>query len=82
MSNYPFTREFAFNQECLRAFTKLMTAKLHQAELQGHYGWYSEMLVPDEDLKAAFYESVRKGDTVDIAIYCMMLQQRGIKLKS
>lgn len=58
-------------------FAVEMKAKLAKARAKGRGGWDNETLCTVEHLSELLREHVRKGDPVDVANFCMMLQQRG-----
>ena len=57
-------------------FAKKMKVKLELARLKGWWGWWQSDQFSQEQLSDCFHAVVKKGDPIDIANYCMFLEQR------
>lgn len=58
-------------------FAEAMKAKLAKSRAKGRGGWEDKSLCSAEYLSELLRGHVDKGDPVDVANFCMMLQQRG-----
>ena len=58
-------------------FAEAMKAKLAKSRAKGRSGWEDKSLCSAEYLSELLRGHVDKGDPVDVANFCMMLQQRG-----
>ena len=58
-------------------FAEAMKAKLAKSRAKGRGGWEDKAQCSAEDLSELLRGHVDKGDPVDVANFCMMLQQRG-----
>ena len=58
-------------------FAASMKAKLAKSRAKGRSGWEDKSLCSAEYLSELLRGHVDKGDPVDVANFCMMLQQRG-----
>lgn len=59
------------------AFAAAMKAKMAEARAKGRGGWEDPAQCSADDLSRMLREHVEKGDTRDVANFCMMLHQRG-----
>lgn len=59
------------------AFATAMKAKMADARAKGRGGWEDPAQCTADDLSRMLRDHVEKGDTRDVANFCMMLHQRG-----
>lgn len=71
-----FLQATNFDNSHVDVFAKKMKAKLELTRLRGRWGWASAH-TSQESLSNSLYEAINKGDPIDIANYCMFLEQRG-----
>lgn len=64
------------DEEAVDRFAAEMKRKLAAARAKGRGGWNTDACTA-ERLSVMLREHVEKGDPVDVANFCMMLQQRG-----
>ena len=57
-------------------FAVAMKNKLTVAREKGRHGWHDRKVVTQLELVEMFYASVKQGDLIDIANFCMMLHFR------
>lgn len=62
-------------------FAKAMKEKLAKKRADGRGGWDKNVLGMGELLSRLVREHVDKGDPLDVANLCMMLHQRGERIK-
>lgn len=76
------TAEFAaqnpahFDNQAVSNFAYGMRIKLASKRLEGRGGWQDKERCSNEYLSRLLREHVEKGDPVDVANFCMMLDQR------
>lgn len=69
------------DDKAIDAFASAMKSKMKYArDTHGRGGWEDPNEVTGEELSKMLRHHVEKGDPIDVANFCMMLQQRGDKI--
>lgn len=69
-------KEESIDNSAVDLFAVAMKNKLAIARDKGRHGWHDRKVVNQLELVEMFYASVKKGDLIDIANFCMMLHFR------
>ena len=60
----------------VKRFSRAMRRKLAQKRLEGYGGWNRPRRCSQRRLVALLRSHIKKGDTIDIANFCMMIWNR------
>lgn len=72
----PSAQEFHSDDVAVQKFADAMKVKMAKQRAKGYGGWDDESQCPVERLRSALFESVAKGDPVDVGNFAMMLFNR------
>lgn len=77
LPRYPHSDDYHVDE-----FTVAMKDKLALKRGEGRGGWENKEECSTEFLSRLLREHVEKGDPVDVANFCMMLHQRGERIRA
>lgn len=70
------------DDDAIDQFALGMKTKMAVARAKGRAGWQDKKQCSAEDLSRMLHEHVRKGDPIDVANFCMMLEMRKERIVS